>query len=53
MISSLILPLFLINVIIFAISWLGGDSGTILTNVTTILLVLVAYLPTINTILPT
>jgi hypothetical protein len=51
-ISTIILPLFLINIIILAITWVGGDDGTLLTNVTTILLVLVAYLPTVRAEIP-
>jgi len=50
--STIILPLLLINIIILGINWVGGDDGTLLTNVTTILLVLVAYLPTVRAEIP-
>jgi len=46
------LPLFLINIIIFGINWLGGEDDSLLTKVTVILLVLVAYLPTIRAEIP-
>jgi len=51
-ISTIIFPLFLINIIIFGINWLGGGDFVLLASVTTILLVLVAYMPTIRAEIP-
>jgi len=50
--STIMLPLFLINVIILSITWLGGSDAALLGSVTTILLVLVAYMPTIRAEIP-
>jgi hypothetical protein len=47
-----IFPLFLINFLLLAICWVGGDNETILANVAMVLLVLVAYLPTVRAEVP-